>query len=141
MQLLSSLDTKTAISQVTTIRVKTMESLPQELPPATLVKLLGGSAPDNKLAVDVASNSGDTSLTGYIDGETVKKYGLIAIVLLTANVVVGLVLLAFAVMNWVRRGSNKRGGPLSMTGIASTQYVAVGLEDDIYPPNQKRYGD
>ena len=44
MQLLSTLDIKKAISQVTSIRGMEMASLPPELPPAELLKHLVGSA-------------------------------------------------------------------------------------------------
>jgi len=45
MQLLSRIDSQKAVSQVATIRGKTMASLPRELPPATLVRLLRDSSP------------------------------------------------------------------------------------------------
>jgi len=148
MQLLSRLDAPKAVSQVDAIRVKTMASLPPEIAPATLVQLLGGSSlspgtngdpatGSNKPNVHAASNSGDSLLDGDI-GEIVKKYGLIAIILLALNVVVGLVLLVLAVLNCMRRGSRRRQ---VIPGTASTDYTAVGLDDEIYSTNHKGYGE
>jgi saccharopepsin len=150
MQLLSRLNTTKAVSQVTTIRGKTMASLPPELAPATLVKLLNGgsgtasssSTGGAKLAVAGNSTSGSSDSAfsiGNIDGEIVKTYGSIAIALLATNVVVGLVLLGFAVLNCVRRGSDKRRG-IPGTG-ASTHYVPVGLDDEAFPAHRKGYAD
>jgi len=121
-----------------------MASLPPELPPATLVRLLEGSSPSSgdvtgsKPAVHAASNNEDSLLNDGNIGEIVKKYGLIAIILLAMNVVVGLVLLVLAVLNCMRKGSRRHQ---VITGTASTHYTAVGLDDDIYSTNRKGYSE
>jgi len=133
IQLLNTTDTKKAISQVATIRGKTMASLPPELPPAELVKLLGGpSSPttsvrpsqtkgSKKAQANVASEDGNPLST--VD---VKKYGLIGLSLLGANIVIGLVLLVFAVLSCVRKGrARKRNAQTT-----ARQYVPVHLQDD-----------
>ena len=120
-----------------------MASLPPEIPTATLLKLVGGPASSSStgvanLAVDT---SGDTPITiGGVDREDLKTYGLVAMILLATNLLVGLVLISFQVLNCVRRGSDKKERR-SISGVASTHYVPVGLDDDVYPANQKRYGD
>ena len=137
-----------------------MASLPSELPPATLVKLLRGSSPSatsvdptsptlsvesskggTKPAVHLTSDDGTSFNIGSIDGESLKKIGLLALVLLATNLIVGLVLLVFAVLNCVKRGSDKKGGRPFMGGTDATQYVPVKEEDDVYPAYQKRYGE
>ena len=157
MQLLSRIDSQKAVSQVASIRKRTMASLPSELLPATLVKLLRGSSPSatsvdptsptlsvkggTKPAVHLTSDDGTSFNLGSIDGESLKKIGLLALVLLATNLIVGLVLLVFAVLNCVKRGSDKKGGRPFMGGAAATQYVPVKEEDDVYPAYQKRYGE
>lgn len=145
MQLLSRVDPQKVTAQVATVRAKTMASLPPEIPTATLQKLVDGSgtgAPASSsagvanLAVD--TTSGDSSFGG-IDREDLKTYALVAMVLLATNLLVGLVLISFQVLNCVRRGSDKRKRN-SIPGVASTHYVPVGLDDDVYSANQK-YGD
>lgn len=144
MQLLSQVDSAKAIAQVTTIRGKTMSTLPPEIDATTLVDFLksgnigptptttdviGGpttaAAGGNKLskAGSLAANQTDDDIHNFtIDRETVKKYGLIVVCLLGANVLIGLVLVVFAVFGCVRRGSSRK---TAATRTVSPHYAPV----------------
>jgi saccharopepsin len=158
MQLLSRIDSQKAVSQVATVRKRTMTSLPPELSPTILARLLQGSSPSatsvdpisptlsvdkggTKPAVHLTTDDGTSFNIGSIDVESLKKIGLVGLVLLATNLIVGLVLLVFAVLNCVRRGSDKKSGQPFVGGTAATQYVPVKMEDDVYPGYQKRYGE
>ena len=164
MQLLSTIDTKKAVSQVDTIRRRTMADLPPELPPAEVVRLLkpsvtstgftgpaSAAAPSEhrkgsiKAAISGSASEDNSLYTTYgIGAEDLKKYGLIALCLLGTNVLIGLILLVVFVFNWVRRGSafGGRGCRARVMGV-STPYVPVKPQEDgsdsaSYPT---RYGD
>lgn len=112
-----------------------MASLPTELPPAELVKLLPGpsspttsirpsqTASSKKAQVNVVSEDTGGNPLSTVD---VKKYGLIALTLLGANIVIGLVLLVFTVLSCVRKGSARKGNAQT----TARQYVPVHLQDD-----------
>jgi saccharopepsin len=168
MQLLSTLDPATAISQVATIRGQTMANLPPELDPATFVGLLisngTGTDPTSAAASPNPTSSSDASeglssvdsdstktksgvdlaigddQTVTIDGSLVKKYGLIIICLLGANVLIGVVLIVFGVLACVRRGSSRKNA----TRASAPVYVPVKSmeQDERYSDlPQKRYSE
>jgi len=136
IQLLNTTDTKKAISQVATIRGKTMASLPPELPPAELVKLLPGGPSSPTTSVRPSQTTGSKKAQANVASEDygnplstvdVKKYGLIGFSLLGANIVIGLVLLVFAVLSCVRKGRARKRNAQTTT---ARQYVPVHLHDD-----------
>jgi saccharopepsin len=126
MQLLSEVDAAKAAAQVASIRGKTLATLPPEMDPATLIGLLGGSAtvptptasdviggPTTTDSTKSTSTSKANSLAAghgnnVYDNDTVKHYGLIVIGLLGANLLIGLVLIAFAVVGCIRRGTSRK---------------------------------
>jgi hypothetical protein len=127
-----------------------------ELPPATFVKLIRDSPPSAtsmiltsptlvgvaKSGVHLTTDDGTSVSIGNIDGESLKTFGLLALSLLATNLVVCLVLLVFAVLNCLRRRSNKNKGRTFIVGeTAATQYVPVRVEDDVYSGDHKRYGE
>ena len=169
IQLLSEVDPAKAIEQVTTIRGNTLSTLPPEIDPVTLVDILqgGGSSTVTDLtpsATDVippaaTGNNGDESRPGdlksnkgtsyvsdndsgnslIIDDGTIKKYGLIIICLLGANVLIGLILIVFGVLGCIRRGSSRKAA----TRAVAPQYAPVkSLDyDEAYaaPSYQKQH--
>ena len=150
MQLLSTTDPKKAVSQVATIRQRTMADLPPELPPAEVVRLVkppttSGDPTESATSkakglakTDSGSLSDEDSLytTFGVGAEDIKKYGLIALCLLGANVLIGFVLLVIAVLAWVRRGRSGRAA--RPTGPA-TQYVPVKVREDESAAYPARY--
>jgi saccharopepsin len=164
MQFLTEIDTTKAIAQVESIRGKTLAGLPAEMAPADLVKLLtggGGDVPSPTATHDPVEPTGDANLSegkgpkvkGSIDtaegnnslnlsvsDEAVKKYGLIALILLGANVAIGLILIGFSIASCIRRGrSSKR----SVVSAGPPQYAPVKLQEDYSTPSygyQQPYG-
>ncbi|CAA7263719.1 unnamed protein product [Cyclocybe aegerita] len=155
MQLLSLVDPTEAVSEVATIRGKTLATLPPEIDPATLVRILtgtdapspsgtsgappieptDGSSPESKAKekpiLGVSSPSvGEEGVGLAVDGETFKKYALAAILLLAANIVIGLVLIVFAVLGCMRRGS--AASRKSSVRAVAPQYAPVKLEEEGY---------
>jgi len=166
IQLLSEVDPVKANEQVTTIRGRTLSTLPPEIDPTTLVRILqgGGSSTVTGLtpsATDVIppaatgvngdeSRPGDSKSKGAtfvsdsgdsftIDDGTIKKYGLIVICLLGANVLIGLILIVFGILGCIRRGSSRKAA----TRAVAPQYTPVkSLDyDEAYaaPSYQKQY--
>ena len=150
MQLLSTTDPKKAIPQVATIRQRTMADLPPELSPTEVVRLLKPAATASDPTEPAASKAkglaktdsgslaeGNSLYTTFgIGAEDVKKYGLIALCLLGANVIIGLVLLVVAVLTWLRRGRSSRSA--RPRGLA-TQYVPVKFQEDESAAYPTRY--
>ncbi|KIM38854.1 hypothetical protein M413DRAFT_447551 [Hebeloma cylindrosporum] len=167
MQLLSQIDSAKAVAQVASIRGKTMSTLPPEMDPATLVGILMAGGGDNPTPTatdvigaptstgvngnetrpgDLTSKKGTNLVSGSdgafsytIDDETVKKYGLIVICLLGANLLIGLILLVFGVLGCIRRGSSRAAS----TRTVAPHYVPVKSldHDEAYtaPSYQKQY--
>jgi hypothetical protein len=106
-----------------------------------------GVTGDETRPTDLKSKSKGTSFVSgsdpaysfTIDNETVKKYGLIVICLLGANVLIGLILLVFGVLGCIRRGSSRRAA----TRAVAPHYVPVkSLDHDegyAAPSYQKQY--
>jgi len=113
MQLLSRTNSTRAVAQVSTIRGTKLASLPPELPPTTLVRLLNSSSePDGdpvgptntaSSAMSVKGNGLDISITE----QTVRTYGLLIVCLLVANVIISLALFTFAVLRYMRKGGSR----------------------------------
>ena len=165
MQLLSTVDTNKAVSQVATIRQRTTAELPPEVPPAEVPKsqpsmtsidsftgpATTSASEHRKGSIKAAAVSGSASEGNSLYGigaEDLKKYGLIALCLLGANLLIGLVLLVIFVFNWVRRGSafgGGKGGRARFLGVSSPYYAPVksqeldGSDSASYYPT--RYGD
>ncbi|KAJ3505258.1 hypothetical protein NLJ89_g7513 [Agrocybe chaxingu] len=72
---------------------------------------------------------GEDGVGVAVDGETFKKYALAAILLLAANVVIGLVLIVLAVLGCMRRGAASRK---SSVRVVAPQYTPVKLEEEGY---------
>lgn len=126
MKLFAKTDPVKAASQVATIRGKTMAGMPPEIAPSTLIKLINGgavaAAGSSANSTKSASNLDASVLS--VSGETIAKYGLIAVLLLSANVIIGLALLVFAILNCVRRESSKS------VSRAAPQYIPVKVRDE-----------
>ena len=160
MQLLSTVDTKRAVSQVATIRQRTTAQLPPELPPAEAVRLkplvtsTGLTGPATaasehhkesiKAAISRSASEENLLYTVYgIGAEDLKKYGLIALCLLGANLLIGLLLLIIVVFKWVRRSSARFGGGKRGMARFPTLYAPVKWQEDGSDSvaYQTRYGD
>jgi saccharopepsin len=81
----------------------------------------------------------DAAYSFTVDNETVKKYGLIVICLLGANVLIGLILLVLGVLGCIRRGSSRKAA----TRTVDPHYIPVKSldHDEAYaaPSYQKQY--
>ena len=147
MQLLNEIDPVKAAAQVKTIRGETMASMPPEIAPADLLELLGGSnespgpstiaSPTKPAGAAAESSTSKSSVDASIGGahvsvnidDEVKRYGLIAIGLLAANLLIGLVLVGFGIMSCIRRGSARKNSRDVVTA-AAPQYVPVKLQEE-----------
>ncbi|PPQ86178.1 hypothetical protein CVT25_006921 [Psilocybe cyanescens] len=162
MQLLSQVDPAQAITEVATIRARTMANLPPEMDPTALVALLktygsttdstqtdGIVSPTGTSSADIpgasttdtglsATNEGstkhdtdlavDTNHSITLDESTFRKYGLIVICLLGANLFIGLVLTMLGVLACMRRGASRK----NLTRTASTPAYVPVKSDETY---------
>jgi saccharopepsin len=81
----------------------------------------------------------DLTASFTVDGEMVKKYGLIVICLLGANVLIGLILLVLGVLGCIRRGSSRKA---AARAVAPTYAPVKNLDYDeayVAPSYQKQY--
>jgi len=117
---------------VQTIRSETLKGLPPTIDPEDLMALLENhTRPSSAERVSSAKNaitvsSGDHTIT--ISEDTFKKYAVWVLVFLAANMLIGLALIAFAVMSCVRRGTSKRTA--MQRNVMAPQYAPVKTKDD-----------
>ena len=132
MQLLSRINSTRAVSQVSTIRGNKLASLPPELPPITLVKLLNDSSPAEPGPTNTASPAmlaEGSWLNISIKEQTVRTYGLVVVCLVAANVIISLALLAFVVLGCVRKGAS-RAQPMKAGSMTQYHPVESSLDDN-----------
>ena len=131
IQLLSQIDIAKAKAQVQTIRGETLKGLPSTVDPEDLMVLLDTpTRPSSAERITEAKNaitlsSGDHTIT--ISEETFKKYAIWVLVFLAANTLIGMALIAFAVLSCIRRGSSKRTA--MQRNLMAPQYAAVKTKD------------
>ena len=113
MQLLSETNYSTAALEAISAREKTLAGMSPELKPSDLLKIMTKSAGNtNTNATGTGSAIDFSPSSAEWFSSDVKKYALIIIGLLGANVVIGLVLLVFGVVGCVKRSGRvgKRSG-------------------------------
>jgi saccharopepsin len=117
MQFLAETDPKTAITDALASRKLTLSRLGPEVSPQAYLKAMQGKSGTSGSSLDMTN--GDTQ-------SAVEKYAPAVIALLAANLLVGLVLVALAVLGCVRRGG--KGAPKS--SLAPSSYVAVRSKEE-----------
>jgi len=116
MQFLAETDPKTARTEALNSRKSTLAQMSPELSPQEFL---------NGLESATGSSAPDTSPDKHTDSESaVEKYAPAVIGLLAANLLIGLVLVALAMVGCVRRGVKGAPKPLSQ------RYVPVGLKEE-----------
>jgi len=143
MQLLAETNYSTAAVEAVAARTKTLAGMAPELAPSDFLKIIqgsGGSTSTNATGTGSAIDFSPSGLAVEWSSGDMKKYALIIIGLLGANIVIGLVLLVFGVLGCVKRrarvgarsGSNPQyipvldkmgeGGQLAYTGYNGGRY-------------------
>ncbi|TFK20993.1 acid protease [Coprinopsis marcescibilis] len=108
MQLLSQIEPEKAAAQVGVVRSKTMKAYSPEADPLALVKLLEET--DAKAAGAAGTKSGTATgspqagIGGPSSPSSLDALGPAILALLAVNTVVGIILVTFAVLHWLRRG-------------------------------------
>lgn len=95
--------------------------------------------PDNLKSGKKLVSENNLTASFTVDGEMVKKYGLIVICLLGANVLIGLILLVLGVLGCIRRGSSRKA---ATRAVAPTYVPVKSLDEDeayVAPSYQKQY--
>jgi len=108
MQLLAETNYSTAAVEAVTARTKTLAGMAPELAPSDLLKIIqgsGGSINTNATGTGSAIDFSPSGLAAEWSSSDMKKYALITIGLLGANIVIGLVLLVFGVLGRVKRSA------------------------------------
>ena len=114
MQLLSTTNATTAIADALKSRQSTLSHMGPEVSPSQYLSLRSTSS--------ASGTSLDLSNGGGSSESAVEKYAPAVIGLLAANLLIGLILLALAVLGCVRRGRSK--------STAKPTYVAVRSKDE-----------
>ncbi len=142
LQLLSRTNSTGAVSQVSTIRGKKLATLPQELPPASLVRLFNSSSLTEPSGDPVGpTNTASSAMLAKVNGlnvsikeQTVRTYGLLIFCLLVTNVIFSLALLTFAVLGYMRKGASR----IRPSSITHYDPVESSQDDNYYSaPYQK----
>jgi saccharopepsin len=116
MQLLAETNYSTAAVEAVTARAKTLAGMAPELAPSDLLNIIQGSGTNtNATGTGSAIDFSPSGLAAQWSSSDMKKYALIIIGLLGANIVIGLVLLVFGVLGCVKRsarvGARSRSNP------------------------------
>jgi saccharopepsin len=122
IQLLAETNPKTAVTEALASRKMTLARMGPEVSPKEYLKILGSKTSAS------ASTSLDTSGSGKgTDSQSaVEKYAPIVIGLLAANLLIGLVLVALAMLGYVRKGV--KGATKSSS--APSSYAAVNSKEE-----------
>ena len=120
MQLLSETNYPAAAAEAVSTRAKTLAGMAPELAPSDLLNIIRGSTNTNATGTGSAIDFSPTSLAAEWSASDLKKYALIIIGLLGANIVIGLVLLVLSVVGCVKRSARVGG-----RGRSKPHYIPV----------------
>lgn len=147
VQLYSQLDVEKAKAQVNTIRAQTLQGRPPVIDPDQILQYLGSDGTNTEggkkklfggSSGGASSSSSDGNAAGLrmsedsatfsLSAEALKKWGLIALSLLGANVVIGLVLIGFALCACIKKGKSMRRS--NTLAPSAPHYVPVPLNNN-----------